>query len=350
MKRLIFRLSSLGDVVLVQSILEPPYAGETHWVVAKEFESLLQRRPGLTKVWSYDRKKNRGLGAWIQFLARLKAEGFNEVLDVHSTLRTWIARLYFRLLAENTQWKTLSKERWRRFGYVLLKRAWPSRWRPTHLSRRAALMGGGYGNERPNLRWMVRESSLKLAASPATAGLLVAIVPGSAWPGKEWPTNRYIEWRIAFQAKFPDARYIVFGTSQDRAARSLAEQFSARGLAFEDAIGRYALPEVAGVLADCDFVLGGDTGLLHLAEAVGTRVLTVFGPTRNDFGFGAQDERSLAAQTSLWCSPCSKDGSLCFRVTRRYACLTELESARVVVLTDRMGKQKPGETGPSVQP
>lgn len=324
MKRLVFRLSSLGDLILSQSVLEPPFEGETHWVVAKEFEGLVVGNPKIARVWGFERRESGGFLSWLRFLADLRREEFDEVLDLHMTLRTRIARLYFRFFAPKTRWRRISKERFRRAGYELFKRAWPRSLRPIHFARKCAELAGGYGNERPNLRWLI---------TGADAGRgkrnRIGLVPSSAWPGKEWPVERYLDWIKNHRRGAIDVELVLLGTMRDPSALALQSFLLRERIPFIDGIGKHSLSAIAGVLESCVAVVGSDTGLLHLAEAVGTPVVTLFGPTRSDFGFGPLDERSRPVQSPLWCSPCSKDGSLCFRPVRRYECLRRIEPSSV---------------------
>jgi ADP-heptose:LPS heptosyltransferase len=78
------------------------------------------------------------------------------------------------------------------------------------------------------------------------------------------------------------------------------------------------------LLKHARFYLGSDTGLAHLAEAVGTRSRVIFGPTRPELGFGPWRPESLAISLPLACAPCSKDGKTCFRLTSPYLCMRGL--------------------------
>jgi ADP-heptose:LPS heptosyltransferase len=329
MKRLILRLSSLGDLILSQSVLEPPYAGETHWVVAKEFENLLAGNPKIQKLWTFDRRASGGMAGWIRLLSELRREDYSEVLDIHSTVRTQIARLYFRMFSPRTRWLKISKERFKRIGYEMLKRFWPASLRPQHFSKRCALLAGGYGNERPSLRWHLKAPGLSTAQSAPSSRIRIALVPASAWKGKEWPTEHYLKWVESHLATHEGEEFVLLGTTKDLSAVALRDALLRSGVKFEDTLGKYSLREISQVLAGCSLVVGADTGLLHLAEAVNTPVVTLFGPTRADFGFGPLDPRSQPVHSGLWCAPCSKDGSLCFRAFDRYACLKKIEG-RVV--------------------
>lgn len=333
MKRLIFRLSSLGDVILSQALLETPYQGETHWVVAKEYESLLVGHPKLARVWSYDRKARPGLRHWLAFISEIQKQGFDEVIDLHSTLRTHVARIYFSFRSltrgRSLRWKTISKERLRRAAYILLKRILPTSLRPTHLSLRASLLGGGKTSERPNLKWLLSEAPERRVLGDSRKR--VAVIPASAWRGKEWPTARYFEVIQSLRGSLPGVEIVLIGVPTDVAVTRLSESLSAAAIPVVSWIGNRSLRQVAQLIASCDLAVGADTGLLHLAEAIGVPVVTVFGPTRADFGFGPLHPRSLPVETNLWCSPCSKDGSFCFRVgDHKYQCLKETESSAVL--------------------
>jgi ADP-heptose:LPS heptosyltransferase len=125
---------------------------------------------------------------------------------------------------------------------------------------------------------------------------------------------------------------VVFGAPEDRTSGELASRLSERGIPFEDGTGKWSLGEVAVQLRKCAFLVAVDTGLLHLSEKVGTPVVAVFGPTQPDLGYGPRLPQSRSVATSLWCSPCGKDGRYCFRVMNRYACLKQIGADSVLAV------------------
>lgn len=320
MKRLVIRLSSLGDLILAHSVLQPPYQGETQWLVAHEYVELLQGNPRISRVWSFDRKQNGRLTDWIRLLFILKAENFDEVLDLHSTLRTRVAKIFFLIFSSRTNWKSVSKERFRRWGYILFKIKWPHSMRPRHFSKKCAVMGGGKGSEVPDLSWLITAPQSEKACNTRRR---IGLAPASAWPGKEWPNSNYIKFVKSQQSAFPNDEWILLGTLKDSAAVRLRNDLVRAQIPFRDHLEKGSLKSLASELAACTLVIGADTGLLHFAEAVGTPVITIYGPTRADFGFGPLRSESVPLETPLWCSPCSKDGSLCFRRVRRYHCFSK---------------------------
>jgi ADP-heptose:LPS heptosyltransferase len=81
------------------------------------------------------------------------------------------------------------------------------------------------------------------------------------------------------------------------------------------------IADTAKILSQAEFYLGGDTGLMHLSESVGTPVLSLWGPTKSDMGFGPWHPKSIIFESNLWCRPCGKDGRFCFRLGKtRHLC------------------------------
>ena len=115
-----------------------------------------------------------------------------------------------------------------------------------------------------------------LDACGAAAGRLVAIHPGSGSPGKNWPVDRFIE--LARQLMKRDAGVVFVLGEADGAARGRI----IAGLPEVPRIEQAPLPELAGALSCCAGYVGNDSGITHLAAAVGTRVIALYGPTDPD--------------------------------------------------------------------
>jgi len=73
--------------------------------------------------------------------------------------------------------------------------------------------------------------------------------------------------------------------------------------------GALGLQETAAVLRASRVVASGDTGLMHLASAVGTPVVALFGPTVRQFGFFPYRSLATVLELALSCRPCSAQGS-----------------------------------------
>jgi heptosyltransferase II len=147
-------------------------------------------------------------------------------------------------------------------------------------------------------------------------------MPSSATRGREWPIAKHREVLVRLPR---GVRVVVLGTARDQKSLELVDELRRCAVDCVDGVGLWNLREVAHVLAGAEALLGCDTGLAHLAEAVGTPVVVVRGPTTRGVGFGPWRAESKSIESSLWCSPCSKDGSFCFRLSRQ-RCLRDLDS------------------------
>lgn len=327
-RRLIFRLSSLGDVILATSALSSRGGGAntpSDWVVAKEYAALLDGHPGIARVWAFDR--SQGLRAWIQLCRELSRESYDEVLDLHASLRTRLARALMFLLGCRAPWTALAKARWRRWGYCLAKEKWPPALRPRPMVELFARLGGGTGQERPDLRHLLEKTRGAENAPVALGGddSYVCVMPGARWPGKRWPVEKYAEMLTRLGKPV-----VVLGAESDKESAALAKALERRSVKSLALLGSRSFAELARILAGSAGYLGNDTGLGHLAEAVGVPALMVFGPTTPELGFGPWRDGSRSTGMPLWCRPCGKDGRSCFRLGQeRYLCLKSLDPLEV---------------------
>jgi ADP-heptose:LPS heptosyltransferase len=100
---------------------------------------------------------------------------------------------------------------------------------------------------------------------------VIGFGPGSKWPSKVWPEERFAE--LGFRLiKFANAFPIVFGGPEDRALGERLIQTWGRGA---NAAGALSVRAAAAALKDCDAYIGNDTGTMHLAAAVGTPCVAI---------------------------------------------------------------------------
>ena len=108
----------------------------------------------------------------------------------------------------------------------------------------------------------------------------VALIPGAArGRAKQWPPSRYVE--VGRGAADPyGCRCVVFGTGGE--SELCAEVARGIGNDAVNAAGKTSIRELAAVLAACAVAVTNDSGGMHLAAAVGTKVVAVFGVTDPD--------------------------------------------------------------------
>jgi lipopolysaccharide heptosyltransferase II len=149
----------------------------------------------------------------------------------------------------------------------------------------------------------------------------VALAPGSIWGTKRWAG--YPELAAAL-----DAPIVVLGGRDDG---PLADQVvaAAPGRAYS-AAGALGLRTSAALIARAGVLVTNDSAPLHLATAVGTPVVAIFGPTVPAFGFGPRGTRDAVVEhPSLACRPCSAHGPQTCPLGH-HRCMRELSVASVL--------------------
>ena len=117
---------------------------------------------------------------------------------------------------------------------------------------------------------------LRIAVPGATPGRTAVLHPGAASPARRWPAERW-----AALARHLTARGLAVVLTGGPAERGLAEQIADRAnLPAERVLaGRTDLRRLLGLVAGAVLFVAGDTGPAHVATAVGTRSVLLFGPT-----------------------------------------------------------------------
>jgi ADP-heptose:LPS heptosyltransferase len=148
-------------------------------------------------------------------------------------------------------------------------------------------------------------AALTQAAGGRLPGTLLAVhVPGGR-AIKQWPPSRFAETAAALATELR-ASVLLTGTPDDRAELDEAQAaLRARGIDVIRLENSVDLVVLAGMLSLTQLLLTGDTGPMHLAAAVGTPVLAVFGPSM-PWRYAPLVEPHRIVRVDLPCSPCNR--------------------------------------------
>lgn len=139
--------------------------------------------------------------------------------------------------------------------------------------------------------------------SSAAPGRLIGLHVSGGRESKQWHLSRFAEVGRALAAA-GDVTLVLTGGSGDRAM--VGQVRAALGATpVIDTAGMFDLPATAAVLARLDVLITGDTGPMHLAAAVGTPVVALFGPS-DPRRYGPLAERQRVLRVQLPCSPCGQ--------------------------------------------
>ncbi len=297
MRLFVIRFSSLGDCVLLCPLLAHARRSGTDSVVVmtkRAYAELFAAADGVDRVIAIDSGTSP---AALSRIAREFREPEDIVIDAHASLRsrfvTWSAGGATARIDKHTR---------ERLGLIVFKR--PASL-PSMLERYASLLepaGLPPATLSPGgLR--LPDAVIEHAARAVAGDDAIAVAPGSRWPAKRWTGFTALCTELAARGH----RVVLVGDAADRAATEPIAR--ALGPAALDLAGRVPLLETAAHIARCRLFVGNDSGLMHLAEAVGVPVVALFGPTVEAFGYFPARPDSRTIERTLACRPCSRNGS-----------------------------------------
>jgi heptosyltransferase-2 len=135
--------------------------------------------------------------------------------------------------------------------------------------------------------------------------VLIGFNPGATYgEAKCWPPERFVELGERLKHGY-DASILLFGSSRPKEQELNATIAAGIGEGCLNLSGQTSLLELASLLRQCHLLVTNDTGTMHVAAAVGTRVVAIFGPTdpRTTSPLG---EGHVVIRTEVSCSPCLK--------------------------------------------
>jgi ADP-heptose:LPS heptosyltransferase len=145
-----------------------------------------------------------------------------------------------------------------------------------------------------------------LAEGGAGRRPLVGLHPSGGRAVKQWDPGRWAQVAARLQRELGAAVVITGSAADAPLAARIAEGLAAPPL---DLTGRLGVRETMAVIASLDLFLSPDTGPMHMAAAVGTPSVSVFGPSDParyfSGGTGTSGSRHVVVRADLWCSPCN---------------------------------------------
>ena len=102
------------------------------------------------------------------------------------------------------------------------------------------------------------------------------INPGAAWPNKRWPPERFGALAGAIRERYGLRSMVLWGPGEEAAAAAIVA--ASRGAAEQAPPTR--ITDIVAIAKAATLMVSGDTGPLHIAAAVGTPIVALFGPTR----------------------------------------------------------------------
>jgi heptosyltransferase-2 len=265
---------------------------------------LLENHPAVREVIVYDKRgKDRGTAGAIRLAMQLRDKHYNVAYLAQGSVRSG-AIAFMARIPERVGFVT-SAGRWFYTRRIVPIDNTHHAARLLALGTRDPLRAVSNAEIRPRLYPGDRERIAVddvLGTNLMADEPLVVMAPGSVWATKRWP------YFSALATTLRDtARIAVVGTEVDQPL-ALEIVAATKGRAI-DATGRLSLLASAELIGRAALLVTNDSAPLHLASAMNTPTVAVFGPTVPEFGFGPLAERSVVAgHDSLACRPCDRHG------------------------------------------
>jgi len=332
-KVLLVRLRSIGDTVLSTPSLFAlkrflPHA-EIDILVEDWVAPVLDGHPHVTNVVALERG---GMGPRLRVAQEIRAAGYDVVYNLHggttATLLTRATGAPHRVGYQTYQYAQLHNHQSPSASLL-----WGQQ--KTHsVEQQLALLGwtGVPVTDRPRTHLVVTSAAAEsIARRLSEAGLddrkIALIHPAAAFATKQWATQHFA--RVAESLAERGYASVAIGASPERALLdALVDEASVRIITFE-----LSLPEVAALAARSQLFVGNDSGIAHMAAAVGTPSVVIFGSSNVAHWRPWNTAPAEVVREEMACQPCH--GYFCEKFPEP-ECILRVPVDRVVNAIDRI--------------
>lgn len=332
---LLIRFSSLGDLVLTTPIyreLRKVYPNSRLTLLTSEgFGRVLENNPHLDEIIYHHRKETRN--DLEKLIDQLRLQKFDLIYDIHNSLRSrWIGWQLKRHAPKPEHWliekRTLARELQIRFGWGQFfngksqREQWLEPLRRHHtgaLSTKTELFPS-IADKNYVKAWLNQND---LQDKP-----FVCIGASASFPLKCWPLQNFKQ--LIENIIQSGISVVLVGTNGEIETEELAEYFRGSQNVF-CAAGMFTILQSAALLEMANAVVANDTSIIHLAEAMRTPSIALFGPTVKEFGYAPMLAQSRLIETdlALRCRPCSRTGKGTCKNREQQICMYSISTQKV---------------------
>ena len=291
---LIIRLSSLGDILLTTPLIRAIKTQfpkiKIDFLTRTEYQDTIKLNPYLENTHLYQREENSNQ----RLILELQKNKYDLVLDLQNNLRSKKVVSSLKIPIQK-----FGKRNFDKFLLVNFK---------INKLKVAPQIPIRYSKIIQNLKLDAQGLDLKTDKSPSSAIIgkdkLIGFCPGARHFTKRWPEEYFIE--LGNKLVQNGYTIVLFGGKSDKTiCKEINNAISgSTNLANDD-----DLLQTAADMKFCRAVVCNDSGLMHTASAVGTKVIAIFGSTVKEFGFAPYNCSNLILENnSLTCRPCSHIG------------------------------------------
>lgn len=287
-KLLVIRLSSLGDVVhalpAVAALGRAHPQAEITWAIESKYACLLAGNPFVRRVIELDtlgwRRRLAAPATWREIarcVRTLRADAFDAVIDFQGLVKTgfisWLCRSPRRI--------GFAQYRHREVGAGLFYTECVEPPVAGHVVEEylALVMRLGVQTQRP---WQFPlpcsasiQQEVEAALAKAGVGDYILVSPGGGWVAKRWPPTKYAELAARLEATLPWSVVLTGSGAEGKEIQEIIRRSGARRARYVPT----TLLQFIALARRAKLFIGGDTGPMHVAAALGTPIVAICGPT-----------------------------------------------------------------------
>ena len=291
MRVLVIKLSSLGDLfhaLPAVHALKAGLAADVDWVVNDAYTGLVGCFTDVSRVIPFPR--GRTLRHFPAFLKDLRRERYDLVVDLQGLLKSAIIGRLAR--GGRRIGPSFQREGARMFYDEVAGVLDKNRHAIEENLEIARSLGGAVGPPAFPVRYEVPD----LKEPRPRVGMVVL----SRWATKNWPADCFAEVGRRLQQTIGASIYLFGGPENVAVHQQILDGLTAPAV---ELAGRCSLADMPGMLKAMDLLIANDTGPVHIAAAVGTPVLVIFGPT-DPVRTGPYGPNHRIVRASVACQPC----------------------------------------------
>jgi lipopolysaccharide heptosyltransferase I len=275
---LVVRLTALGDIlhtVPAVAALRAAHANaKIDWVVERKWAPVLEGSPAINDVVPFDRRSAWGA---IECVQRLRGNRYSCAIDFQGLYKSSILAALSgaaRRIGFDRAW---AREEGAAMFYT--ERVVPAGRHVAELNYSLAEQAGASRPRSPMYPLRIPAGGAASIRSRllerGISGEYIVVGPGGSWRAKCWPAERFGEFCREFETRTGVRVAVIYGPGEKR----LAEEVAHWATPARTAVIGTTIEELMGLLAHARCLVAADSGPLHLAAALGTPVVGLYGPT-----------------------------------------------------------------------
>ena len=275
---LIVRLGSLGDLVhalpAVSAIADAHPGAEIDWLVDAVHRDFLALVPVISSIVPL---RDRTAAAWLVARRALRARAYDVALDFQGLLKSAaLARLSGAKRVIGFDGESV-RERAAGPFYTERVDVGDAAGSAQHVIDKNLRLAGALGAASSVRRFPLAEPESAVLAQLRADGLhdFALINPCAAWPNKRWPSESFGRIATHLRDRYGQRSVILWGPGEEAIARAVVDASAGAAVVAPQT----TVADLVSLSRQASLFLSGDTGPLHIAAAVGTPVVALFGPT-----------------------------------------------------------------------